>query len=156
MSFLQDYFSARNVRNVLLPYTILICILWNSSLVYFVPKFLFRTIYSAGLKSHQVITMANGNQLNLYSRPGQICTVLQCWSVLYYTIQQHTFCVLHCPALYCTDVMYFTVLYCTDVLYCTVLYCSVLYCTVLYCTVLYCTVLYTKYIPFYLNYTFLR
>ena len=100
--------------------------------------FMFRTIYSAGLKSHQVITMANGNQLNLYSRPGQIFTVLQCWSVLYYTTTYMYCTVQYCTALPCTVL--------TDVMYCTVLYCTVLYCNVLYCNVLYtyCTVFYAQ------------
>jgi hypothetical protein len=31
-----------------------------------------QTIYSAGLRSHQEVRMANGRKLNLYARPGNL------------------------------------------------------------------------------------
>ena len=33
-----------------------------------------RSIYSAGLKAHQLVDMANGNSLNLFSRRGEKLT----------------------------------------------------------------------------------
>ena len=32
---------------------------------------LFRTIFSAGMKAHQRLTMANGNRVNLFARDGK-------------------------------------------------------------------------------------
>ena len=80
---------------------------------------------------------------NYYCTAVLFCTVVYCWTELYwYTVLLYCrvpgtvllYALLHRSILYCIVLVYHVELY-----YCTVLYCTVLYFTVPYCTVLYCS-----------------